>query len=85
MFVLVIVWLWLATKGPRGRPSPHWAAEENRKQTGKNWWVRIRAVNRTANKENGNNNGSDKENTQRKQQNAESNSHCPPPLRTPEL
>jgi len=33
-----------ATKAPRGRPSPRRRAEENEKETGRNWWVGIRAV-----------------------------------------
>jgi len=40
----------LAVAGSKGaarllyRHSPCWGGEENGKKTGKNWWVRIRAV-----------------------------------------
>ena len=37
-------WLLLATKAPRGCPSPRWGAEENGKKQAENWWVGIRVV-----------------------------------------
>ena len=39
-----MVWLWPATKAPRGRPSPCWGAEENGKKQAENWWDGISAV-----------------------------------------
>jgi len=40
----VMVWLQLATKAPRSRPSPRRGAQENGKETGRNWWVGLRSV-----------------------------------------
>jgi len=62
----VMVWLWLATKGPSGRPSPHWGAEDNRKKQAKTGRSGQGQFHRTANKGNRNNNDTDKENTQNK-------------------
>jgi len=47
-------------------PLPPPGCGGERKETGRNWWVRIRAVNRTANKRNRNNNDTEKGNTQNK-------------------
>jgi len=40
----VIVWLRPVTEAPRGRPSPPLGCGGEWKETGKNWWVGIRAV-----------------------------------------
>jgi len=54
-----------SNKWPRSRslaPSHYWVGEENGKEKSNNMWVRIRAVNRTANKANSSNSDIDKEN-----------------------
>jgi len=40
----VLVWLRPATKAPRGHPSPPPGCGGEWKETGRNWWVGIRAV-----------------------------------------
>jgi len=40
----VTVWLRPATKAPRGCPSPPPGCGGEWKETGRNWWVEIRAV-----------------------------------------
>jgi len=40
----VLVWLRPATKAPCGRPSPLPGCRGEWKETGRNWWVRIRVV-----------------------------------------
>jgi len=59
------------------RPSPCWGGEEHGKKKAKTRGSGKGSLTETANEGKCNNNNTDKENIQKKQQNAQSNSHCP--------
>jgi len=69
--MFVMVWLRPATKAPHGHPSPCWGVEENGKKHAEAGGSGQRQFNRTANKENRNNNDTDKGKTQHKPRNPE--------------
>jgi len=67
--IFVIVWLWLATIGPRGcsaAPPPTGVGRRIERKRQKRVGRDKGSSNRTANKRNSNNNNTDKENTQNK-------------------